>query len=37
MVVKISGEKNYTQAIFFQACLYRAHRADIFVIAQLSC
>ena len=33
MVVKISGEKK----TFFQACLYRVHRAVIFVIAQLSC
>ena len=32
---KFPARKNYTQAIFFQACLYRAHHAVIFAIAQL--
>jgi len=31
------GRQNYTQADFFQAFLYRTHRAVIFAIAQLSC
>jgi len=34
---KFLARKNYTHANFFQACLYTAHRAVIFVIAQLSC
>jgi len=34
-LVKITGEKKYTQANFFQACSYKAHRAAIFAISQL--